>query len=67
MKRSQMVVQMVRYYNLKQGMLENGAIPPMEFFSSILELVEQMGIMPPCGGTKSTYCSDCFDHVWEDE
>lgn len=47
MKRSKIVVQMARYYNLKQTQLEEGSMTPMEFFSNVLSIAEDLGMIPP--------------------
>jgi len=64
MKRSQVVVQMCRYYNLKQYDLEQGSLPKEEFFAGILELAEELGMYPPDRFNKE---GDCYVSEWDPE
>ena len=47
MKRSEVVLKMARYYNMKSVMVEYGYIDAMEFCSLLLQLTEEMGMLPP--------------------
>jgi hypothetical protein len=67
-----MVLKMARYYNQKNVMVEQNYITPMEFMSSMLELVEELGMLPPpmTKHDPGHFPGDGFDYEindWEDE
>lgn len=47
MTRDEMVVKMTRYYNFKNVMVEENYMTPLEFCSKMLELIEELGMLPP--------------------
>ena len=47
MKRSEVIVKMCRYYHLKAYELEQGSMRELDFFTNILELAEDLGMLPP--------------------
>lgn len=71
MKRSLMAVKMARYYQLKRHRLEEDSMSSVDFMSDILELVEELGMLPPPvmvytdKPDGNTLCSE--QCVWEDE
>lgn len=50
MKRSEMLVKLQRYYGFKHVMVEERYISPNEFMDKVLELVEELGMLPPRTG-----------------
>jgi hypothetical protein len=47
MKRSEVLVKLQRYYGFKHVMVEENYITPNEFMDKVLELVEELGMVPP--------------------
>lgn len=62
MKRSEMVVMMASFYNLKNVMVEGRYITPQEFCDQMLELVEELGMYPPDRFNKE---GDCYTSEWD--
>ena len=47
MKRSEMVIKIARYYSIRHCMVEGNYMTPLQFCEEMLELVEEIGMLPP--------------------
>lgn len=65
MKRSEMVIKMARYYNIRQCMVEAKYITNMELWSEMLELIEDLGMYPPDRFLRED--GGCYVSQWEPE
>ena len=59
MKRSEVLLKLQRYYSIKHVMVEQRYITPDEFMENILQLVEELGMLPPDVCFKSDGSYDC--------
>lgn len=48
MKRSEVLLKLQRYYSIKHCMVESGHITKDEFMDHVLQLVEELGMVPDC-------------------
>lgn len=47
MKRSELLLKLQRYYTQKHVMVEQGYITYQEFMDQVLQLTEELGMLPP--------------------
>ena len=59
MKRSQLLLKLQRFYTQKHVMVEQGYIDKNEFMDQVLQLAEDLGMMPP-------FSDKIYGKVWRD-
>jgi len=64
MKRSEMVLKLHRFYNIRHCMVEGKNLTVSEFCDEIIQIVEHNGMLPPDTKLAGEYNLDC---QWEDE
>jgi hypothetical protein len=64
MKRSEVVLKMARFHTQKYVMVEQNYITKLEFFSEMLQLVEELGMRPPYDASQDDGV-DTFE--WDEE
>jgi hypothetical protein len=47
MKRSEILIKLQRFYGIKHVMVEQGYISKDQFMDEVLQLVEELGMLPP--------------------
>ena len=72
MKRSEMLIKIARYYGIRHCMVESNYITPLEFCQEMLELIEDLGMVPPIQEENSFQMLDTGEmtyavHEWEEE
>lgn len=67
MKRSEMILKMERFYNIRHVMLESGYISLTEFMTEFLDHIEYNGMLPPYKNEERQYPDTLKQHSWEEE
>jgi hypothetical protein len=73
MKRSELLLKLQRYYTQKHCMVEQRYITYQQFMDEVLQLVEELGMLPPpytCINPSQpapTPVGSCKLHKWEPE